>query len=98
MSYYDYIRSDDFDNVFKELINLQDVSVSMIQSRWKKSFYQAKILYEEWCYYNDEVYIHNILYELSFEDEPPTIARIMGRFRVSYRLAEKVFQIYMEDN
>lgn len=97
MKDYDYIRSNEFDTIFKEIINLQNVSVAMLQTKWDLSFRKAKLLYEEWLRYNDEVFTHNVLYELSFENEPPTITRIMGEFHISYLLAEKIFQMYMED-
>ena len=96
MKDYDYIRSNEFDAIFKAIINLQNISVAALQTKWNLSFQKAKLLYEEWLRYKDEVFIHNVLYELSFENEPPTIARIMGGFHISYLLAEKIFQMYME--
>ena len=73
------------------------LSVSWIQKQLKASFQVAAILYEETKNYNDEVFMHNALYELSFEEEPPTIARIMNKFDVSFLLADKIFQFYMEN-
>ena len=96
MKDYDYIRSNEFDAIFKAIINLQNISVAALHTQWNLSFKKAKLLYEEWLRFSDEVFIHNVLYELSFENEPPTISRIMGEFHISYLFAEKIFQMYME--
>ena len=92
-----YIRSNEFDEYFKKLITIENPSMSWMQKNWNLSFQKAKLLFEELQRYNDEVFFHNALYELSFEEEPPTIARIMGKFDVSYILAEKIFEFYMEN-
>ena len=97
MNENEFLKSAEFDTLFKELINLKSPSMARIQKKKNLSFQQAKTLYEEYLRYNDEVFMHNALYELSFEDEPPTIARIMNKFDVSYYLAEKIFDYYMEN-
>lgn len=73
-----YRRSNEFDEYFKKLITIENPSMSWMQKNWNLSFQKVKLLFEELQMYNDEVFFHNALYELSFEEEPPTIARIMG--------------------
>ena len=92
----EFKNSDEFDAIFKRLINLKNPSVAKIQTRWKLSFKKAKVLYEEISNYHDEVFIHNVIYELSFCEEPPTIARIMREFNVSYPFAEILLEKYLE--
>ena len=89
--------SKEFDAYFLKLINLKNPSISWMQKEWGLSFQKAKTLYEELERYSDEVFFHNAMYELSFEEEPPTIARIMNKFDASYFLAEKIFEFYMEN-
>ena len=90
-----YKMSDEYDAIFKELLTIKKPSISLIQKRWKLSFEKAEVLYEELCLYNDEVFLHGTLHELSFEEEPPTVARIMKKFNVSYILATKIYDFYM---
>ena len=97
MNEIQFKRSDEFDAYLKQCIARKKVSISWIQKRFKLSFQKAKCVYEEALNFNDEVFLHNALYELSFMDEPPTIARIMGLFHVSYLLANKIFEFYMEN-
>lgn len=92
-----FIRSNEFDAVFKELITLKNPSISKIQRKWGLSFQKAKRLYEEVQLYYDDAYLQDALFELKHEYEPLTITRIMGRLNISYLLAEKLFQMYMED-
>ena len=88
--------SNEFDDLLKECLKKKRLSVSWIQKQLKVSFKVAVSLYEEAKNYNDEIFMHNALYELSFEEEPPTPARIMEEFNVSYSLAKKIFDNYME--
>jgi len=90
-------KSLEFDDIFKELINLQNPSMSWIQKNWNLSFQKTMALYVELRLYNDDEFLQNALYELRHEYEPPTICRIMGKFHISYYLAGKLFQMYMED-
>lgn len=92
-----FIRSNEFDSIFKELITLKNPSISKIQRKWGLSFQKAKRLYEEVQLYSGDVYLQDALFELKHEYEPLTITRIMGRLNISYLLAEKLFQMYMED-
>ena len=89
--------SNEFDALLKECLKQKRLSLSWIQKELKVSFQMADLLYEEARNYNDEVFMHSALYELSFEEEPPTIARIMDRFDVSYLLAEKILEFYLEN-
>ena len=92
----EFINSSEYDTIFKQLINLKKPSMAMIQRKWKLSFKKAKVLYEEVSNYHDEVFIHGVIYELSFWEEPPTIARIMREFNVSYPFAEILLEKYLE--
>ena len=93
----EYLTSNEFDTIFNEIAEIKVLSVAWIQTKWKLSFQKAKALYEEWLRYNDEVFFHNALYELSFEEEPPTIARIIRKFQASYPLAKKIYEFYTEN-
>ena len=90
-------NSNEFDEFLKECIEQKKLSISWIQKHFHLSFQKASILYKEAMCYNDEVFFHNVMYELSFIEEPPTIARIMGTFGVSFLLASKIFDFYMEN-
>lgn len=68
-----------------------------IQKRWGLSFQQVEVLFEELQFYHSDIFLMNALAELTKEEEPPTIARIMNKFNVSYYLAKKIFESYMED-
>ena len=92
----EFINSSEYDTIFKQLINLKKPSVAIIQRKWKLSFQKAKELYEEVSNYHNEVFIHSVIYELSFWEEPPTVARIMREFNVSYSFAQKLLDIYLE--
>ena len=96
MSFSKLKSTNEFDELLKECLKKKRLSVSWIQKQFKVSFQMAMALYEETNNYNDEVFMHNALYELSFEEEPPTIARIMNSFNVSFLLAKKIFDNYME--
>ena len=91
-----YKCSLDFDVVFKDLINLHKPTIGMIQQKWRLSVEKAECLYEEFTKYYDEDFIQAIVEELKYEVEPPTLARIMGKFDVSYRTAEKVLTDFLE--
>ena len=97
MSFDKLKASNEFDELLIECLKKKRLSVAWIQKQLKVSFQVAAALYEEAKNYNDEVFMHNALYELSFEDEPPTIARIMDKFDVSFLLADKIFEFYMEN-
>ena len=96
--YFDKLKArNEFDDLLKECLKKKRLSVSWIQKQLKASFKVAASLYEEAKNYSDEIFIHNALYELSFEEEPPTVVRIMNKFAVSYLLADKIFKFYMEN-
>ena len=97
MSFDKLKASNEFDELLKECLKKKRLSVAWIQKQLKVSFQVAATLYGEAKNYNNEVFMHNALYELSFEDEPPTIARIMDKFDVSFLLADKIFEFYMEN-
>ena len=80
-----------------ELINAQHPSMGRVQERWNLSFQEVEMLFEELQHFHSDVYLMNVLSELRNEAEPPTIARIMNKFNVSYHLAKKIFESYMED-
>ena len=95
---FNWFRSSkEFDNLLKQCIDQKKLSVSWIQRHFRLSFQKAGLLFQEAERYNDEVFFHNALYELSFMEEPPTIARIMDVFGVSFLLASKIFDFYMEN-
>lgn len=71
-------------------------SISEIQKEHKIGFKMASAIYKECKNYHDEVYWHNCIYEISFMEEPPTPARIMSLFGVSYYFAKKLFDYYIE--
>lgn len=97
MSFDKLKASNEFDELLKECLKKKRLSVAWIQKQLKVSFQAATALYGEVKNYNDEVFMHNTLYELSFEEEPPTITRIMDKFDVSFLLADKIFEFYMEN-
>ena len=90
-------NSSKFNDIFMELINLRHPSMSRLQKRWGLSFQQVEVLFIELHLYHSDVFLMNALAELTKEEEPPTIARIMNKFNVSYYLAKKIFESYMED-
>ena len=96
MDYSKLKNSNEFDELLKECLKKKRLSVSWIQKQLKVSFQMAMALFEETNNYNDEIFMHNALYELCFEEEPPTIPRIMNIFNVSFLLAKKIFDNYME--
>lgn len=89
--------SDEFDELLKKCLAKNNLSVSWIQKELGLSFPKAAVLYQEAKNYNDEVFLHNALYELSFLDEPVTITRIMNFFDVSYLLAQRIYGFYQEN-
>lgn len=96
MTEIEFKNSGEYDTIFKQLINLKKPSMAIIQRKWNLSFKKAKTIYEEVSNYHDEVYIHGVIYELSFWEEPPTVARIMREFNVSYPFAEMLLEKYLE--
>ena len=90
-------NSKEFDDFLRQCIAKKKLSMSWIQKHFHLSFQKAGMLYRESKRFSDEVFFHNALYELSFMEEPPTIARIMGAFDVSFLLASKIFDFYMEN-
>ena len=90
-------NSDVFDTMLLECVAQEKLTTKWIERRWKLPKSEVNCLYEEAKKYNDEVFFHGALYELSFMDEPPTVARIMATFNVSYLLAKKVFEFYIEN-
>ena len=97
MELNNFKNSNEFDAMLRECIMQEKLSTEWIKKKWNLSKSKAKQLYEEANRFNDEVFFHGVLYELSFVDEPPTIARIMQEFDVSYLLAQKLFEFYMEN-
>lgn len=90
-------NSAEFDDIFNQLIQQENPSFEWIKTKWNLSTQKTKILLKELELYRDDEFLMNVLSELRLEDEPPTISRIMGKYRVSYTLAEKIFGMYMED-
>ena len=97
MKIKDFKNSDGYDAMLLECIHQENATITWIKKRWHLSYQKAKTLYEETKKYHDEVFYHRALYELSFMEEPPTVARIMREFDVSYLLAQKVFEFYLEN-
>lgn len=97
MNFREFKNSNEFDEILKQCLNEKTLKISWIQKQFNLSYQKAKLIYEEANNFDDEIFMHNALYELSFEEEPPTIARIMGKFKVSYLLAEKIYEFYMEN-
>ena len=96
MTLKDYKNSKEFDDIFKECIKRKRLSVSSIQKRWKLGIRKATMIYEEYKNYNDEVFLHNAYYEISFLEEAQTVARIMSLLNVSYVFAQKLLEDYLE--
>ena len=90
-------NSNEFDAILRECVAQVKLTREWIEKKWNLSKSKSNQLYEEAKKYNDEVFFHGVLYELSFVDEPPTVARIMQEFDVSYLLAQKLFEFYMEN-
>ena len=97
MELNNFKNSNEFDAMLRICIMQEKLSTEWIKKKWNLSKSKAKQLYEEADRFNDEVFFHGVLYELSFMDEPPTVARIMQEFDVSYLLAQKLFEFYMEN-
>lgn len=97
MKLKDFKTSDAFESILAECLGKKNLSLAWIQKKWKLSFQKAKMLYEEVKHFDDEVFFHGCLYELSFMKEPPTVARIMVEFDVGYLLAKKIFEFYTEN-
>ena len=89
--------SDEFDELLEKCLKKKRLTISWIQEELKVSLKMATMLYEDASNYQDEVFMHNALYELSFEEEPITIIRIMNKFNVSYTLAKKIYEFYLEN-
>ena len=97
MKLKDFKTSDAFESMLAECLGKKDLSLAWIQKKWKLPFQKSKMLYEEAKHFDDEVFFHGCLYELSLMKEPPTVARIMVKFDVGYLLAKKIFEFYMEN-
>ena len=97
MKLKDFKNSDGFDAMLLECVNQNKLTITYIRKRFGLSYRKAKVLYEEAKNFKSEVFFHGTLYELSFMEEPPTIARIMREFDVSCLLAQKVFEFYVEN-
>ncbi len=82
----EFKNSNEFDAIFKQLINLKKPSMVMIQRKWKLSFKKAKVLYEEVSNYHNEVFIHSVIYELSFWEEHSTTKAPVGLFFLQVEL------------
>ena len=90
-------NSNEFDAIFQKCLNRKNITISWIQKHFKMSFQKATILYQEAKAYDDELFLHSTKYELSFLEEPPTPARAMEMFNISYPLAKRVIENFMED-
>ena len=97
MNEFELKRSSMIDEILGQLLEGKNIDPKWIEEKYQLSKLAAEMLYDECLLFNDEVFIHNCIYELSFEKEPPTIARIMGKFEVPYVLAKKIFDFYMEN-
>ena len=97
MKLKDFKNSGQFDTMLQECIKQNKLTITWIRKRFNLSYQKAKILYDEAKNFNNEVFFHGALYELSFMEEPPTIARIMYEFDISYLLAQKVFEFYIDN-
>lgn len=95
MKLTNFKNSDEFDTMLSECVAQEKLTIAWIRKKWNLSYQKAKCLYDEANNYNDEVFFHGALYELSFMEEPPTVARIMSMFGTSYLLAQKVFEYYL---
>ena len=84
------------EELINRFIERKRLSIGEIQRKGKTSFKLASAVYREWKNYHDELYWHNAIYEMSFMEEPPTVARIMNEFGVSMYFATKLFDYYME--
>lgn len=98
MNEFELKRSSIIDEILGQLLEGQNIDPKWIEEKYQLSKLEAETLYDECSMLNDEVFIHKCIYELSFMDEPPTIARIMRQFYVPYILAKKIFDLYMENN
>ena len=97
MTLINFKNSNEFDAMLKECLTQEKLTHTWIKQKWNLSKSKADCLYEEAKKFNDEVFFHGALYELSFMDEPPTVARIMSMLDISYLLAKRVLEFY-EDN
>ena len=97
MNKNEFIRSSIIDKILEPLLEHKHADPKMIEKMYQVPRWQSLILCQEYENYHDEVFLHNCLYELSFEEEPPTIARIMRKFNVSYTLAKRIYEFYMEN-
>ena len=85
-----------YESLMEKYIKKKKVTISGLQKKEKLPYPLAEKLYIEWKNYHDELYWHNAVYEISFMEEPPTPARIMDMFNISYCFAKKLFDYYIE--
>lgn len=85
-----------FERQIERFIERKKLSISIIQKEGHTSFKIAKQVFKEWRNYHDEIYWHNVIYEIGFMEDIPTPARIMDEFKVSFYFANKLFEYYME--
>ena len=89
--------TNEFDNYLRECFERKEVTLKWIKKHFKLSLEEAKVVHEENLRFEDDVFLHNTLYELSFMEETPTIGRIISKFEVSYLLAKHIYDFYMEN-
>ena len=97
MNKNEFIRSSIIDEILEQLLKHKQINPKMIEKMYQVPRWKSVILYQEYENYHDEVFLHNCLYELSFKEEPATIARVMRKFNVSYTLAKRIYEFYMEN-
>ena len=85
-----------YELLIEKFIERKRISISIIQKQGKTSFKMANQIYDEWKKYHDEIFWHNAIYELSFMEEAPTVARIMNEFGISYLFATKILNYFLE--
>lgn len=86
-----------YEELINRFIERKDLSIANIQKEAKVGFKIASAVYGEWLLYHSDVFWHSCIYEMSFMEEPPTPARIMDKFLISYYFAQKLFDRYMEE-
>ena len=97
MNKNEFKNTDEFDDILTICLNEKIFNVADIMKRFKLTKKKAATIYQEAVWFNDEVFLHGTLYRLYFLEIIPTVARVMSYFHVSYLLAKRIYDFYMEN-
>ena len=97
MNKIEFKNTDEFDHLLTICLKEKILNVADIMERFKLSKKKAAMIYQEVVWFDDEVFLHGTLYRLYFLEIIPTAARIMSYFNVSYLLAKRIYDFYMEN-